>query len=192
MTLSSAGLPIAAVQADIAFDPGTAVDVTAQGHPHCAVNPAINKNATSFIFVPPACSPGIDCHGIRADVVAIDNLDPIPDGTRLFTCTVAIARTATIGSNPLVCSAPEASNTSGDGVPVACSDGSIVVLQPCVGDCNGDHQVTINELILGVSIALGSAPLGQCPALDANLDHVLTINELVQGVGNALSGCPAA
>ena len=31
--------------------------------------------------------------------------------------------------------------------------------QVCVGDCNGDGTVTINELITGVNIALGSAPV---------------------------------
>ena len=31
--------------------------------------------------------------------------------------------------------------------------------QDCVGDCDGDGQVSINELVLGVNIALGSLPV---------------------------------
>lgn len=61
----------------------------------------------------------------------------------------------------------------------------------CVGDCNGNGEVTIDEIIKGVNIALGSLALDQCPSFDANGDDVVTVNELIQGVNNALNGCPA-
>ena len=63
---------------------------------------------------------------------------------------------------------------------------------PCVGDCNDDHEVTVDELIKGVDIALGTLPLGDCPSFDTNGDGEVTVNELIQGVNNALNGCPAA
>jgi hypothetical protein len=63
--------------------------------------------------------------------------------------------------------------------------------QQCVGDCNGDGMVAINELIIGVNIALGSQPASACPSFDVNGDGMVTINELIQGVNNALNGCPA-
>ena len=59
----------------------------------------------------------------------------------------------------------------------------------CVGDCNGDGEVTINELITGVNIALGSQPVSACPAF-ANEDNEVTIAQLIKGVNNALNGCP--
>ncbi|HSP97458.1 MAG TPA: hypothetical protein VL049_09490 [Candidatus Dormibacteraeota bacterium] len=59
----------------------------------------------------------------------------------------------------------------------------------CVGDCSGDDAVAINELIVGVGIALGSASVAACPALDANHDGTVAISELVSGVNNALDGC---
>ena len=62
----------------------------------------------------------------------------------------------------------------------------------CVGDCNGDGMVAINELITGVNIALGSAPVSSCPAIDANGNGEVAINELIAAVNNALGGCPAA
>ncbi|MDX2168469.1 MAG: hypothetical protein SF182_15450 [Deltaproteobacteria bacterium] len=61
----------------------------------------------------------------------------------------------------------------------------------CVGDCNGDGEVTINELIVGVNIALGSANVSACPSFDANGDGEVAINELIAAVNAALSGCPA-
>ena len=60
----------------------------------------------------------------------------------------------------------------------------------CVGDCNGDGTVTIDELITLVTVGLG-APLASCPPGDRNGDGEVTIEELVTAVGNALTGCPA-
>jgi hypothetical protein len=60
----------------------------------------------------------------------------------------------------------------------------------CVGDCSGDHQVTVNELLTMVNVALGNAPIVACAAGDANRDDALTINEILVAVNNALNGCP--
>jgi uncharacterized repeat protein (TIGR03806 family) len=62
--------------------------------------------------------------------------------------------------------------------------------QACTGDCNGDGVVSINELILGVNIALGAAPMSACPAADRNGDDQVHIDELLAGVNDAASGCP--
>jgi glucose/arabinose dehydrogenase len=63
--------------------------------------------------------------------------------------------------------------------------------QSCVGDCSGNGAVTIDELISGVSIALGGPPVSTCSALDANGDFEVTIDELVRAVSAALEGCHA-
>ncbi|MBX3024338.1 right-handed parallel beta-helix repeat-containing protein [bacterium] len=62
----------------------------------------------------------------------------------------------------------------------------------CAGDCNGDGTVAINELIIGVNIALGTAEAGTCAAFDADGSGDVTINELIAAVNAALNGCPAA
>jgi len=61
--------------------------------------------------------------------------------------------------------------------------------QDCVGDCNADGEVTVDELILGVNIALGSQDISACEAFDTDGDDQATVSELVQGVNNALGGC---
>lgn len=61
----------------------------------------------------------------------------------------------------------------------------------CVGDCNDNGQVAINELIIGVNIALGTAPLDDCPAFDADGGETVTIAELIGAVNSALNGCAA-
>ena len=61
----------------------------------------------------------------------------------------------------------------------------------CIGDCNADGAVTVDELLLSVNIALGSAAATVCAAVDANGDGEVTINELLAAVNAALNGCPA-
>lgn len=60
----------------------------------------------------------------------------------------------------------------------------------CIGDCDGDGAVAINELIVGVNIALGLAGVGTCGELDANADGAVAIGELITAVNGALDGCP--
>jgi cysteine-rich repeat protein len=61
--------------------------------------------------------------------------------------------------------------------------------QGCAGDCNGNDQVSINELITCVNIALGSAQLAACAACDVNGNGTVAINELIAAVNAALNGC---
>ena len=62
--------------------------------------------------------------------------------------------------------------------------------EPCVGDCNNDRVVTIDELILGVRIALDAESIFACRRFDGDGDETVTIPELIEAVGNALAGCP--
>ncbi len=85
------------------------------------------------------------------------------------------------GSLPTATDTPTQSET-----PPSPTPGEIA----CVGDCNGNGVVAINELVRGVNIALGSAPLDICPSFDRNGDGSVSISELVAAVNNALTGCP--
>jgi len=61
----------------------------------------------------------------------------------------------------------------------------------CTGDCNTDGAVAIDELLLGVNIALGNAPvLTTCAAMDANQSGSVEITEVIAAVNHALDGCP--
>ena len=61
----------------------------------------------------------------------------------------------------------------------------------CPGDCNGSGMVTIDELTLGVNMALGLRPLSACPPLNILEDTRITVSELVDAVEKALEGCPS-
>jgi len=60
----------------------------------------------------------------------------------------------------------------------------------CAGDCPPpDGSVTINELVIGVNIALGGAALSACPSYDTNGDGMVEVGELITAVNNAQLGC---
>lgn len=67
---------------------------------------------------------------------------------------------------------------------------SPVAAQTCLGDCNGDGVVAINELITGVNIALASGVLDNCPSFDRDDDGSVQVNELIRAVTNLLTACP--
>ncbi|HVN87593.1 MAG TPA: hypothetical protein VMW17_22380 [Candidatus Binatia bacterium] len=60
---------------------------------------------------------------------------------------------------------------------------------PCVGDCDDSGTVTVDELVLGVNIALGNLPVDRCTAFDRDDSRTVSVDELVAGVNNALNGC---
>ena len=59
----------------------------------------------------------------------------------------------------------------------------------CAGDCSGDGQVTVDEILTLVNIALGNTPVTTCEAGDANHDGQITVDEILTAVNNALNGC---
>ncbi|MBI3782076.1 MAG: beta-propeller fold lactonase family protein [Deltaproteobacteria bacterium] len=81
-----------------------------------------------------------------------------------------------------------------DSVYVASQFGDAVatfaaVTSMCAGDCNGDGEVTVDELVRAVSIALGEQASSGCVAADTNADGSVTIEEIIAAVNKALNGC---
>jgi hypothetical protein len=60
------------------------------------------------------------------------------------------------------------------------------VAQICVGDCNYDTRVTVDEVIALVNIALGSATISTCTPGNTNHDDTITIDEILAAVNVAL------
>lgn len=77
---------------------------------------------------------------------------------------------------PTLCPTP--TQTEAPATPVA-----------CVGDCNGDRFVSINELITAVNIDLGGDSDDACPAFTCNSGPLVYIDCLIIAVHNALNGC---
>jgi hypothetical protein len=75
------------------------------------------------------------------------------------------------------------------------SDGAVVTFEPavstCTGDCCADGRVSVDDLLTGVGIVLGNAPLADCDSLDRNSNGHVEVNELVTAVHGALGDCGA-
>jgi molybdopterin synthase sulfur carrier subunit len=59
----------------------------------------------------------------------------------------------------------------------------------CPGDCNGDGTTTIDELLIGVRIALGDISIDRCSAMDEKHDGNVDVADLVAAVHVTLTGC---
>jgi len=59
----------------------------------------------------------------------------------------------------------------------------------CAGDCGGDGEVTVEEIVRMVNIALGGATVDQCRAGDVDGNGEITIDEIIAAVNRALAGC---
>jgi hypothetical protein len=60
---------------------------------------------------------------------------------------------------------------------------------PCPGDCNGDGQVTVDELAVGVGIILGQSRITECFAFNIGRDGSVDVTELTLGITFAHRGC---
>ncbi|HSQ01509.1 MAG TPA: ELWxxDGT repeat protein, partial [Candidatus Dormibacteraeota bacterium] len=128
LRLAAHDAPIAGIQADLTFGRDVPVAATPDGRPVCVVNRDIDKPSTAFAFQPTGCRPGRDCTAVRALVLALDNVDPIPDGSLLYTCQVAIDRRAARGNHRLRLVNLAASDPEGRPIAASGVDGSVTVL----------------------------------------------------------------
>jgi hypothetical protein len=135
-----------------------------------------------------------DSHQKRLDLTVVrPGSTPTPTQTATVPPTRSSTATATIPPT----SPPSATATrSATAAPTSTSPGAATpTAMPtgapgCPGDCSGDGQVSINELIVSVNIALGSAAPSVCPSVDRNGDGAVAVNELVAAVNASLGGCP--
>ncbi len=110
--LVTGGNEVAGTQNDLVFPAGVAVKTRSNGRPDCAVNPDINKGGTSFAFRTAGCPEGSTC--VRALVLATDNVDPIPDGSVLYTCNVTVSGSGgTVGVSGVILSTPTGGRVDG-------------------------------------------------------------------------------
>ncbi len=73
---------------------------------------------------------------------------------------------------------------------VPCAGTFQVAVGPlCMGDCVGDAQVTVDELLMMVNVALGGLHVASCGAGDGNGDGQITVDEILIAVNHALSSC---
>jgi hypothetical protein len=90
---------------------------------------------------------------------------------------------SSLGPTPTATETP-VSTFSPTSTPTAVPTPTVV---PCVGDCNGDGHVTVDEILTMVNIALGNAGASACPSGVAKTP--VTIDQILTAVNDALNGC---
>jgi hypothetical protein len=103
--------------------------------------------------------------------------------TTISSATPTEAPTATATATELASATPTEPPTP---TPTATA-----VTASCAGDCNKDHVVTVDELLVLVQIALGNDDITACNPGDANSDGRVTVDEILMAVSSALNGCPS-
>jgi cysteine-rich repeat protein len=119
--------------------------------------------------------------GTPVPLAACDRTNPT---AAAFGCPLAPTASAT-ETAPLT---PTTAQTPTPTPSVAPTDTPTV--QTCVGDCDTSMVVTIDELVLMTSIALGNADRSACVAGDANSGRVIGVDEIISAVRAAIEGCP--
>ncbi len=135
VSLDTGGLEVAGIQNDIHFDPLTPVAATPSNRPDCTANPAHGKSVFAA-FQPSGCIYGVNCTGMRALVLSLSDVDPIPDGV-LYTCNVAINASAPDGTYPLLNSNLGSSDPDGNAQAANGADGAVIVAIPVDSDGDG-------------------------------------------------------
>ena len=154
-------LEVAGTQNDILFGPELSLETG-----DCTANPEIEKPATSFALL---CEEEL-CR-LRAIVLALDNVDPIPTGSILYTCEFGIPDTTPDGTYPLTCTNPGASDPLGNAITTACVSGSVVVgeISPTPTDTPPDPTPTSTPdgLTTPTATATGLEPSTPTPTAPA-------------------------
>lgn len=152
---ADAGESVAAVENEIDFDPvNTPVAIGTNGRPDCAVNAAINKEATLFGFAPFGCDATRgECNAIHAVVVSIINVLPIPNGSELYRCQVHISAGAPVGTYPLLNTNLLYAPPDGRDLQAIGVDGQITVR--VVGDANCDAMLTEADIVATAGAIFG-------------------------------------
>jgi subtilisin-like proprotein convertase family protein len=167
---------------------GTCSGPSANGTPCRSPEQCLSNNCVDGVCCDVmTCPPGELCdipgqEGMCAGPAALGN--PCVDPAQ---CLSAIC-TDGVCCDVAVCPVGEACNVPGSEghCAPACLD--------CVGDCNCDGEVTVDELIIMVNIALegsSTSSTARCLAGDPSGNGRITIEEIIAAVNNALFECRA-
>ena len=163
----------------------TALDVTDPRHPSIIAQQSMSR-ASRGMGTPPV--------NIGEGLYAFPNLGPVGGQPEVIVVNAADPHNMVTSEMPVP--ADVNALASGNGALYTSSAAGLYIYgvgsaSGCVGDCNGNGEVTVSDVIMLVNIALGAAEASACPhgiPGSASVDIAL----IVQAVNSALTSCPAA
>jgi CSLREA domain-containing protein len=147
-----------------------------------------NLDSDGSCGIGPATDPMLDAAGLASN------------GGPTQTIALQAQSPAINAGDESVCAAPPVNDLDQRGYvrpgtgDTSCSIGAYEYNSPgppsaCVGDCNGDGHVTVDEILTMVNIALGNEICSACGAANVCDDLVITVDEILTAVNNALNEC---
>lgn len=128
--LVTANQAVGGVQLDVILPVSVAmVSSKANGRPQCTANPEINRELSAFAFQPPQCPAG-SCTAVRSLIFGQEDLTPIPDGSVLFTCELAVSAAAPSGQYALGTDRVVMSTPDGMRITTATGQGGTLTILP--------------------------------------------------------------
>lgn len=179
-----------------ASDATATITATAPGETATATatQPDVTATATAATATPTSTGPLPPTSTATATAAETAATATAPGATATATATqpgvtgTATATTTLTATGPL----PPTGTATATAVESAAATSTATATAgvPCPGDCNGSGEVTIDELIRMVNIALGNQPVSNCLAGDVDGNGTIAINEIVTAVNAAINGCP--
>ena len=123
-----------------------------------------------------------------AMATATPTVTPSAEATRTSTAAPLASETASPPPSSTVAPVPPTPTPTASVTP---SLTPTAVGRVCTGDCNRSATVTIEEIVVMVTVALGQREMSACAAGDRNADGQISVDEVVAAVNAALQGCPA-
>lgn len=148
---------------------------------------AANPNYFTYTFASPSTS--ITLNLVTADRTVVQ---PVIAGGRLAAAITNFAFATvspyTCSGTPVLSCTPAAVGVTKGAIGQSPVTTVLSFVSGCVGDCDASGDVTVNELLTLVNIALGNAPLSACPS-GVPSGREVDITLIVEAVNNALNGC---
>jgi hypothetical protein len=132
---------------------------------------------------------------VDADAAMADAVAASPTPTQ--TASPSPALSATEQATPTQTAPPSPTRSAPETAPSAASPSPLTTAATpsftatpggaLAGDCDGSGRITVADLIRGIRIALGLAPLDDCPSFDRNGDGHVTIDEIIEAIDTVLA-----
>ncbi len=181
-TLDAGEELVAGVQNDIIVAPPLSFATRPNGRPDCTVEPSIEKTGTSFAFPPGTCGDE-PCEVVRALVLALDNVDPIPDSSVLYRCRLIVDPDAIDDVYPVAVVRAGASDPDGNALPADGLDGSVNVGGP-IRPGMATVQIDSGTVRLAETVDIGARILtGSVKNLFLRLEYAPDTPVLTSGPG---------
>lgn len=153
-----------------------------------ACNPATgvceHSNAAPCVPQCETCNPGTGC--VPANLGAACNSGLQSECPVESSCQVLVGRGLCLPGTPSS-TAPTPTPTP-TAPPMPTTPAPTLPPSVCIGDCSGTGTVAVNNIIVLVNIALGTAQPGACPN-GVPSEGEVNVAVIIQAVNNALNGC---